>query len=222
MKQIGEYFGIEVAFDIEEKDDNESTVTSSATEIKYSTNVEPIGRAKYSLNGGEPQNKRRTVHSVVSLYMKLHPRVTWREVLDIFPKELQGSYGVVNAVENIQYRIKKGLMMRIATFLALLINSQLSTESSSQSATNGADNLINSANMSRTNSVGLSKSLNWNMKRIEKTMTIDDIKTLVAADESRTLELKKTTGELKDGMHSACAFLNTEGGWLILVLLLNR
>ena len=47
-------------------------------------------------------------------------------------------------------------------------------------------------------------------------MTIDDIKALIAADESRTLELKKTTGELKDGMHSACAFLNTEGGWLIL------
>ena len=46
-------------------------------------------------------------------------------------------------------------------------------------------------------------------------MTIDDIKKLISADESRTLELKKTTGELKDGMHSACAFLNTEGGWLI-------
>ena len=46
-------------------------------------------------------------------------------------------------------------------------------------------------------------------------MTIDDIRALVAADESRTLELKKTTGELKDGMHTACAFLNTEGGWLI-------
>ena len=46
-------------------------------------------------------------------------------------------------------------------------------------------------------------------------MTIDDIKALIAADESRTLELKKSTGELKDGMHSACAFLNTEGGWLI-------
>ncbi len=46
-------------------------------------------------------------------------------------------------------------------------------------------------------------------------MTIDDIRTLIAADESRTLELKKTTGELKDGMHSACAFLNTDGGWLI-------
>lgn len=46
-------------------------------------------------------------------------------------------------------------------------------------------------------------------------ISIDDIKGLIAADESRTLELKKTTGELKDGMHAACAFLNTEGGWLI-------
>ena len=46
-------------------------------------------------------------------------------------------------------------------------------------------------------------------------MTIENIKALIAADESRTLELKKTTGELKDGMHSACAFLNTDGGWLI-------
>lgn len=46
-------------------------------------------------------------------------------------------------------------------------------------------------------------------------MTIDDTQSLVAVDESRTLELKKTTGELKDGMHSACAFLNTDGGWLI-------
>lgn len=46
-------------------------------------------------------------------------------------------------------------------------------------------------------------------------MEIKDIKKLIASDESQTLELKKTTGELKDGMHSACAFLNTEGGWLI-------
>ena len=45
-------------------------------------------------------------------------------------------------------------------------------------------------------------------------MTIDDIKALIASDESRTLELKKSTGELKDGMHTACAFMNIEGGWL--------
>ena len=46
-------------------------------------------------------------------------------------------------------------------------------------------------------------------------LTIDELKELIQADEHRQLELKKTTGELKDGMHSACAFLNTEGGWLI-------
>ena len=34
---------------------------------------------------------------------------------------------------------------------------------------------------------------------MKEDMTIDDIKNLVSADESRTLELKKTTGELKDG-----------------------
>ena len=46
-------------------------------------------------------------------------------------------------------------------------------------------------------------------------MTIEEIQQLVAKDEHRCLELKKTTGELQDGMHSACAFLNTDGGWLI-------
>lgn len=46
-------------------------------------------------------------------------------------------------------------------------------------------------------------------------MTIEDIKKLIAEDEHRTLELKKSTGELKEGMKSACAFLNTEGGNLI-------
>lgn len=46
-------------------------------------------------------------------------------------------------------------------------------------------------------------------------MTIDDIKKLIAKDESRTLELKKTTGELNRGLETACAFLNSDGGWLM-------
>lgn len=45
-------------------------------------------------------------------------------------------------------------------------------------------------------------------------MTIEDIQALIHGDETRTLEMKKTTGELKDGMRSVCAFLNTAGGWL--------
>ena len=46
-------------------------------------------------------------------------------------------------------------------------------------------------------------------------MTINDIQTLINKDETRELELKKTTGELKDGMRSACAFLNIVGGWWV-------
>ena len=36
---------------------------------------------------------------------------------------------------------------------------------------------------------------------------------------NRQQELKKTTDELKDGMHTAYIFLNTEGGCLSLALL---
>lgn len=46
-------------------------------------------------------------------------------------------------------------------------------------------------------------------------MTIAEIQSMIAKGETRTLELKKSTGDLKDGMHSACAFLNTDGGWLV-------
>ena len=46
-------------------------------------------------------------------------------------------------------------------------------------------------------------------------MTSEEIRRIIEGDETRTLELKKSTGELKEGMHSACAFLNTDGGWLI-------
>lgn len=38
---------------------------------------------------------------------------------------------------------------------------------------------------------------------------------MILNGESRTLELKKSTGELKEAMHTACAFLNGDGGWLI-------
>ena len=48
-------------------------------------------------------------------------------------------------------------------------------------------------------------------------MTIEDVKVIILDDETRMLEMKKTTGELKDGMRSACAFLNTAGGWLFCV-----
>lgn len=49
---------------------------------------------------------------------------------------------------------------------------------------------------------------------MDKELTIKDIIAIAAKDESRVLELKQSTGELYKAMTSACAFLNTDGGWL--------
>ncbi len=38
---------------------------------------------------------------------------------------------------------------------------------------------------------------------------------MIAGDEHREQEVKQTIGELKVGMNSACAFFNTDGGWLL-------
>ena len=46
-------------------------------------------------------------------------------------------------------------------------------------------------------------------------MTYSEISSIIQKGESRIVELKKTTGEIKDAMHAACAFLNSDGGWLI-------
>ena len=46
-------------------------------------------------------------------------------------------------------------------------------------------------------------------------LTIQDIETIIRSDENRILEVKKTTGEIDAGMSSGCAFLNTDGGWLL-------
>lgn len=48
-----------------------------------------------------------------------------------------------------------------------------------------------------------------------KELTVQDIERMVHEDETRVLEVKQTTGEIVAGMQSGCAFLNTDGGWLL-------
>lgn len=47
-------------------------------------------------------------------------------------------------------------------------------------------------------------------------MTLKEIRELIKIDETRLVELKKSTGELKDAMHSVCAMLNSDGGYVII------
>lgn len=63
-------------------------------------------RAMFSLNGGEPACKNRTVWNAVSYLLKELPTATFKDVSDLFPKALQGSYGVVATVDEIEERNK--------------------------------------------------------------------------------------------------------------------
>ena len=48
-----------------------------------------------------------------------------------------------------------------------------------------------------------------------KELTFSDIQEIIRNDEGRTLEVKETTGEIVKAMCAACAFLNSDGGWLV-------
>ncbi|MBI3183152.1 MAG: putative DNA binding domain-containing protein [Myxococcales bacterium] len=45
--------------------------------------------------------------------------------------------------------------------------------------------------------------------------TLTSIRRLIAKGESETLELKRSTGELREGMEALCAFLNNRGGTVV-------
>src|SRR5205807_10082084 len=47
-------------------------------------------------------------------------------------------------------------------------------------------------------------------------MNLEQLKRLVASGESERLEFKKSTGDLKGGMETLCAFLNGQGGKVLL------
>ena len=64
-------------------------------------------RTKFSLNGGEPTWKNRTVWNTVRNLLKELPNATFKEISDFFPKQLQGSYGVVATVADIEERSKR-------------------------------------------------------------------------------------------------------------------
>lgn len=64
-------------------------------------------RTKYSLNGGEPTWKNRTVWNAVHTLLQELPNATFKEIADFFPKKLQGSYGVVATIAEIEERSKR-------------------------------------------------------------------------------------------------------------------
>jgi hypothetical protein len=69
---------------------------------------EPNKRVLYSLNGGTPQNKRQSVYAAIKLYMRQNPLATFAQIKNAFPRELQGSYGVIATMDEIHHRMELG------------------------------------------------------------------------------------------------------------------
>jgi hypothetical protein len=54
---------------------------------------------KYSIDGGTNYyGKNRIVREIIIRYLELHPKMTYRQLVQIFPDEMQGSYGVVRSL----------------------------------------------------------------------------------------------------------------------------
>ena len=61
-------------------------------------------RAMYSLNGGVAFCKNRSVLNTVRQFLAQMSSATYKDVCDFFPRELQGSYGVVKSLNEIERR----------------------------------------------------------------------------------------------------------------------
>ena len=61
-------------------------------------------RAMYSLNGGVAFCKNRSVLNTVRQFLAQMSSATFKDLCDFFPRELQGSYGVVRSLDEIERR----------------------------------------------------------------------------------------------------------------------
>lgn len=74
--------------------------------------IEPTPQSKnkrrtFSLNGGYGAGKNRTVQNAVRKLIEEIPSATYKEIEAFFPKNLQGSYGVVCSLDEIKERSKR-------------------------------------------------------------------------------------------------------------------
>lgn len=86
-------------------DETGKTVTDTTDVSKKG---KPSKRTLYKLNGDGPYSKREMVLLAVTQYMMEHSDYTYTQMEQAFPKNLQGSYGVIRPVSWIMEKAKLG------------------------------------------------------------------------------------------------------------------
>lgn len=64
-------------------------------------------RATFSVNGSMPLAKNRSVYESVCQFIRQFPEASFAEIAEMFPNALQGSYGVVRTIDDINQRSEK-------------------------------------------------------------------------------------------------------------------
>lgn len=102
LQQISDEFGLNLTITDEYGRKIQKTVGGGSADRQQKK------RKMYMLSGDGPYNKRDVVLMAVTRYMMEHPDSTYEQIEMAFPKELQGSYGVVRPMSWIEDRAKLG------------------------------------------------------------------------------------------------------------------
>lgn len=94
----------------EDEDDNVDIENEIAQQSHYVLVKQPRSKnggnvrdnTKYSIDGGTNYfGKNRIVREVIIRYLELHPKLTYCQLEQIFPDEMQGSYGVIRGLDEL-------------------------------------------------------------------------------------------------------------------------
>ncbi len=101
LKGVAELLGIDMEI-IKLYDESEKTAEKPTPTFKIKGK-----RSLFSINGSEPLPKNRAVHEAVCLFMHQFPDVSFVDIEQMFPRSLQGSYGVIRTIDEIRQRGEK-------------------------------------------------------------------------------------------------------------------
>ena len=97
LKQVADFLGINITIE-----------SSTPIKIDKPETKEKGKRTMFSLNGSAPLNKRNAVYATVKKFIEQNPDSTLEDIETFFPRELQGSYGVITSEEKYKERKAKG------------------------------------------------------------------------------------------------------------------
>lgn len=110
LKQVANALGQSITIDVLKDSDTKPDKTKSEGKPKGK-------RTLYSIDKGTPMNKRATVYAVIEKYLYDNDGISVDEIEKVFPKYIQGSYGVIATEKELSERRKKGLQVNNRYFI---------------------------------------------------------------------------------------------------------